>query len=98
LIKRFEYVHGDVHRAHMNLQDKKKLLVEAQTKLEKTNINIASAKEELSRLKNKLTFFLKNKVNFIDVGYKDDELNLIKDQIVKLNVEIESVDQKVHNL
>jgi hypothetical protein len=74
------------------------MLVKAQAKLEKINIDIASAKEKLFGLKNKLTLFLKNKVNFTNVKYKDDELNLIKDQFVKLNVEIENVDYKVHNL
>ncbi len=85
-------MHGDARRAHINLQHKEKLFVKAQVKLEKTNIDMASAKEELSRLKNKLTLFMKNKVNVINIRYKDDELNLIKDQIVKLNVQIEIVD------
>jgi hypothetical protein len=58
--------------------------------LEKTNTNIVGSKEELFGLKNKLTFFLKNKADFTNTEYKDDELNIIEDQIVKLNAKIES--------
>ncbi len=82
----YEDVHGDVRRARMNLQDREKLLIKSQ------------AKEKWYGLKNKVTLFLKNKVDFTNVGYKDDELNLIEDQIVNLNAKIESVDQKSHNL
>ncbi len=64
--KEFENVHGNVHRAHMSLQDREKLLVEAQAKLEKTNTDIIGFEIELFGLKNKLTFFLKNKANFIN--------------------------------
>jgi hypothetical protein len=47
LDKKPKDVHGDARRVRMNFQDREKLLVEAHVNLEKTNINVASAKEEL---------------------------------------------------